>query len=86
LDITIILFYSIHIEKLSVSRYDGMATRSDIWTTYDGGNWSLITDSAYFGNRAWMGAVVWHKDGDPTQDVAKNAKGTVPRIWVDILF
>ena len=69
-----------------MSRYDGMATRSDIWTTYDGGNWSLITDSAYFGNRAWMGAVVWHKDGDPTQDVAKNAKGTVPRIWVDILF
>jgi len=67
--------------SLSVS-YDGIATRPDVWSTYDGGNWTLITSNAYFGPRAWMGITVWHKDGDPTQDASKAADGMVPRLWV----
>lgn len=48
--------------------YDGYYSRSDIWETYDGYNWTLLVPSATFGGRAWFGLVNQHA-ADPRYDI-----------------
>jgi hypothetical protein len=64
--------------------YDGMACRTDVWSSGNGIDWILLTDDVYFGPRAWFGLAIWTKENNPSEDVAISAKGDIPRIWVKI--
>jgi len=35
--------------------YDGIYCRGEVWVSYDGGNFTLLTDAPAFGRRAWFG-------------------------------
>ena len=41
----------------------GLRCRSDVWSSYDGKNWTLVTKTAPFGGLAWMGAAAWNPNG-----------------------
>jgi hypothetical protein len=48
--------------------FDGYYCRADIWETYNGYNWTLLTTQAPFGGRAWFGLVNQHA-ADPRVDI-----------------
>lgn len=74
----------------SRSLYDGFAARADIWESYDGTTFNLLTDSAYFGPRSWFGFALFPyaaPDGrsdsiELLRDISESANGALPRMWV----
>lgn len=55
-------------------RFDGYRSRSDVWDSYDGVTWNMITDDA-FPPRAWhTSTVLYQNETRLTVDVAVNAR------------
>jgi hypothetical protein len=41
-------------------KFDGLRSRSDIWTSYNGYDWIKLADSTELGSLAWMGINTWN--------------------------
>ncbi len=54
------------------NEYDGYRSRADVWDTYDGITWTLLTEEG-FPPRAWHVTQVMHSASDITLDYADNA-------------
>lgn len=67
----------------ATDKYDGYRSRGDVWDSYDGQNWTLISENA-FPPRAWHTTVVLHDVADDKLDIADNHKnlGMGPRLWM----
>jgi hypothetical protein len=62
--------------------YDGYAARSDAWETYDGYNWTSLTNQLIFGSRAWFAMITYH-NADPRLDIqATLTDPSPPRMYL----
>ena len=43
--------------------YDGIYCKQEVWVSYDGGNFTLLTDKAAFGPRGWFGLNQMYRTG-----------------------
>jgi hypothetical protein len=59
---------------LQNTKFDGLRSRGDIWTTENGRNWTLLTSSSNLGEIAWFGFSVW----EPPSSIYTST----PRLWV----
>lgn len=41
--------------------FDGLRSRSDIWQTFDGKNWTKLADNSNIGALAWIAMSVWER-------------------------
>jgi hypothetical protein len=68
-------------EDVGDTNYDGIHCRSDVWESHDGRNWTMLTQDAGFGERAWFSMVVSHA-ADNRYDITDTAKSLSPRMWM----
>jgi len=63
--------------------YDGgYHAYNDIWESWDGNNWTMLTDSPAFDQRAWHTVTVLHTKNNPKIDWSAQRPDRPPRMYV----
>lgn len=64
------------------SLYDGYHTFNDVWESYDGKKWNLLTNNALFSPRAWFGASTLSLKSNKKLDPSDTRPNSPPRVYL----
>lgn len=71
-----------YVQDTIPANYDGMIGRYDVWESYDGYNWTMLTVNGGFPARAWMGIAAFTHLEDPRLDGSPKTINQSPRIFM----